>query len=203
MKNELLSLIRRSLVEIVSIGDDHRALQRMQELAKRLTALGRRLRLAAKWQQELDACSTVGEGRESIARIIAEIDQLVKPSQPLVLSYLRQALSAGDRDLVETLDSAVKSGTALMKDPPFEKEVEEIAADLVLCVTVVGGESSTEKLLNGYEATFQTIVYEGLPRPKLWILPTRNRKKVVVAMGRADVVERLLKPVFYENSFLT
>jgi hypothetical protein len=84
-----------------------------------------------------------------------------------------------------------------------EKEVEEIAPDLVLCVTVVGGDSSTEKLLNGYEATFQTIVYEGLPRPKLWILPTLNRKKVVVAMGRADVVERLLKPVFYENSFLT
>ena len=54
---------------------------------------------------------------------------------------------------------------------------------------------STEELLDQFKRIFQKIVSAGKPRPKLWILPTVERGRVVVAIGESDVVELLLKPV--------
>jgi len=198
-------MIQSSLVQILNVSDDKRLLERVRGIVRRFIALSRRLRDVSKWRDELDACKGADEARERITAILGEIEQSLNP-QPLALSYLRDALGAGERDLVVVLDSAVKRGLALTKTPPSRKEIEIIAPDLVVCVTVADGDlsnNSTEKLLSGYRATFQTIVYEGLPRPKLWILPTLARQKVVVAMGRPDVVDRLLKSTFHHNSLQT
>jgi hypothetical protein len=201
MRNELLQVIRRGLEELHR--DPSRmnlvtVISRMGPLASHL----RHLRVTRTWISQLEACDTGLEIRLCCEKILKEITKILNPN-PSAVEYIQDNLlvhtGLGTEDIVRKLDNAVRLGAAFSREPPWTREQQLVQAspDIVICVSREECNRSTERLLDDFRTEFQSILNDGLPRPKLWILPTVSRRRVLIAMGNPDVVERLLS----RNSF--
>ena len=219
MKDELLKVIRRTLLDALAAPDDLALIEAIRNLSLRFRTLAARLRGSSdyrdaidRWYNEIFFATNKRDQWLSIDKIIREIDDLKKKisicipddSEPstswshsgTVSEYLCNSLSVTHETLSSALDKAVKASTALTSEPPWRhrKDVLDQKKILVL-VDARTCPWSTEELLDQFKRIFQKIVSAGKPRPKLWILPTVERGRVVVAIGESDVVELLLKPV--------
>jgi hypothetical protein len=202
MRNEVLKIIRKGLADALAERDVRKQQYQVQNLVIRIPELTSRLKGTElsehvdRWFNELYL-----SGPRAIAKIVDEIDRILDKNEMReirVCEYLMKSFPQVEGDVARILDSAIDRGLALPGDPPWQYKRDDSLndGDVLVLVNASSVASSTEKLLEQFRQLFQRIVNLGHPRPKLWILPTTTRGRVVIAMGKSDVVSLLLNPVF-------
>jgi hypothetical protein len=201
MREELIAGLAKSLSSISSERNEVKRLQATDRFVIRLEAVSHWLDggiMIARWIHLLQA-------HVEVDVVLNELKlRLESPPNPILL-YFSSALPAGPSVSLDTLpallNEAVKEGIPLSRDPPWPIQDAPIVTSsfsenlrLVVCQVTLE-EVSTEQLFASLKETFAAVVSRGFARPKIWILPTVSRNRLLVLLGESEALRDILKEV--------
>ena len=212
MRDELLLILRKNACTLSAIPDDDLLLFESQRFVDRILTIGARLLdpslgvpdAAYGWIRLLSSSTDTAVLRKRIESIRDEIDALLENDSGTIMDYLFTSLGETDggsiERLVELLQTAANRATPLARDPPWDIEShvksEKFSAlneSLLALLDTTSEAITTEEVLGKLKRRFEHIVYMGLARPKVWILPTVTKRRIVVALGLPEVLDLLLR----------
>jgi hypothetical protein len=186
MRDELRAIVTKRLGALRTLNSDDQLVFEWQQLMDRLPNLVLRAEMCVDSRGALDAKD-----------IRYRIDVLLSSDEGVVV-YLKGALGADVCDvdsIARALHAAASSAVPLARDPPWERKIEKIGANEIAILNATSESVSTDVIHGKLKQRFEAIVSMGFPRPKVWILPTRNKMRVIVAIGVPEVVDLLLSEI--------
>jgi hypothetical protein len=209
MREELLATLATNIEDILAERREDAKQARVDALVVRFGVIARWIGsdsvLLNRWTNILTPPS-LPDGK--LQRILRELNErLANPPNPILVFFQSSLPFPGERvtsdSLPDLLNRVVKEGAALTQDPPWPPSEAPVITcpipgiqklRIALCDATLE-RMSTEDLFASLKRTFDSIVSRGLARPKVWIVPTVNRSRLVVLMGEPDALRELLRDV--------
>lgn len=208
MRDDLLLILQKNACTVSAIPDDDILLFECQRLVDRILTIGSRLLdpslgvsdFVYGWIRQLSSTSNSMALRQRIESMRIEIDKLLETRTETIMDYLFSSLGELEggkiEQLVEVLQNSANRAIPLSRDPPWEIKSEKFSPlneSIIAILDTTLEPTSTEIMLHKLKRRFEHIVYMQLPRPKVWILPTITKRRIVVALGLPEVLDLLLR----------
>ena len=207
MKEAVLKMVRANLVELIQSGacfpeDIYRMKDRLKTLLRRYSSDV----VCQRLQTELNLVVSNQACPEYILRaLVEEIDEHLSTFNALE-EYLKGAFCIScPCGLAEFLDAMVAQGLPVQIDPPWTSQLgyrktvsSVVSSSNSLTLTIIDAwdpDLPTPALFEVIGSKFESVASRANVRPKIWVIPTINSGRILVALGESQDLDLLLNHI--------